>query len=132
MREDMYRDINYRMDRVYSRNSVRTASRNNYYTITIIAPLLILFAIMISLVFFISGSVKTSAQPVEPSYKYYTSIRVEKGDTLWNIANEYISDDYSDIQEYIDEVCSINHISENEIHAGEYITVPYYSSQYLE
>ena len=29
---------------------------------------------------------------------------------------------------YIDEVCSINKISQNEIHAGQYLTIPYYSS----
>ena len=29
---------------------------------------------------------------------------------------------------YIDEVCSINKISQNEIHEGQYLTIPYYSS----
>ena len=29
---------------------------------------------------------------------------------------------------YIDEVCSINKISQNKIRAGQYLTIPYYSS----
>ena len=35
---------------------------------------------------------------------------------------------YRDMNAYIDEVCSINKISQNEIHAGQYLTIPYYSS----
>lgn len=33
-----------------------------------------------------------------------------------------------DMNAYIDEVCSINKISQSEIHAGQYLTIPYYSS----
>ena len=64
---------------------------------------------------FLSGAVRTQAAPSEISCKYYTSIEVQSGDTLWSNA-------------YIDEVCSINKISQNEIHAGQYLTIPYYSS----
>lgn len=72
----------------------------------------------------------TSAQaaPAELTNKYYTSIRVEAGDTLWTIAANYITDEYKDRNEYIEEVCYINHISQNEIHAGQYLVVPYYAS----
>ena len=74
----------------------------------------------------------TQAAPAQERYKYYTSIQIDAGDTLWQIAKEYITDDYSDMHAYINEVCSINHISENEIHAGQYIVIPYYSAEYVE
>lgn len=61
--------------------------------------------------------------------KYYTSVKIESGDTLWNIASEYIDNFNISKEEYIDEVCSLNGISENEIHAGDYIVVPYYSNE---
>lgn len=86
----------------------------------------IIAVIMICSVMF--GTINTQAAPAETTNKYYTSIQIESGDTLWAIADEYITDEYSDMNEYIREVCSINHISEDEIHAGQYIVVPYYAA----
>ncbi len=77
------------------------------------------------------GSIKTQAAPAEPSFKYYTSIQLMEGDTLWSIADTYRTGEYESVQAYIDEVCSLNHIDANEIHAGQYLTIPYYSSTYL-
>lgn len=71
----------------------------------------------------------TQAAPAASTHKYYTSVQIQSGDTLWAIANNYITDEYSDMNEYIAEVCSINHIAEDEIHAGSYIVVPYYATE---
>lgn len=43
-----------------------------------------------------------------------------------------MTDEYTDITEYINEICTINHIDESDIHYGDYLTIPYYSSDYLE
>ena len=77
---------------------------------------------------FLSGAIRTQAAPSEISCKYYTSIEVQSGDTLWSIASDHITEEYRDMNAYIDEVCSINKISQDEIHAGQYLTIPYYSS----
>ena len=90
----------------------------------------VLFCSIVALVVVCSimfGTIHTQAAPAETTNKYYTSVQIESGDTLWAIANEYITDEYTDINAYIREVCSINHISEDEIHAGQYIVVPYYA-----
>ena len=89
------------------------------------AALCIAVIIVISL--FLLGSVRTQAASAEVTHKYYTSIQIDSGDTLWSIAEDYITDDYRDMNEYIEEVCSINKICGDEIHAGAYITVPYYT-----
>ena len=60
-------------------------------------------------------------------YKYYTSVEIQKGDTLLSIADKYISADYKNKQAYIEEVLEINGLSDDTIHAGQYLTVPYYS-----
>lgn len=83
------------------------------------------------LCFILLNGMHTKASPAGTSYKYYTNIRVEKGDTLWNIAEIYMTEEYPDINTYIKEVCSINHIREDDIRCGQYITVPYYSGEYL-
>ena len=63
-------------------------------------------------------------------YKYYTSIQVEEGTTLWDIADEYASSEYEDLEAYIKEVRKINHLNKDTIYAGKYLCIPYYSSEY--
>lgn len=91
-----------------------------------------LFCSIIAVFMFCSilfGTIHTQAAPAETTHKYYTSIEVESGDTLWEIAGEYISDEYSSMNEYITEICSINHISKDEIRAGQCLVLPYYSTE---
>ena len=87
-----------------------------------IIALVMIFSIMFS-------TINTQAAPSQATNKYYTNIQIHSGDTLWRIASEYITDDYADMNEYMDEICSINHISRDEIKAGTYIVVPYYAIQ---
>ena len=86
----------------------------------------------IALVLMLFGVIRTQAAPAEPSYKYYTSIQVQSGDTLWGIADTYMTEEYTGVSAYIDEICSINHITADDIHAGQYLTIPYYSDVYLQ
>ena len=62
-------------------------------------------------------------------YKYYKSICIEEGDTLWDIAGEYTEGTGMDRDEYIQEICDLNGIYSEEIHAGDYIIVSYYSDE---
>ncbi|MEG0215642.1 MAG: LysM peptidoglycan-binding domain-containing protein [Hungatella sp.] len=66
---------------------------------------------------------------VPPRTRYYQSILIEDGDSLWSISKKYMGDDPADynmsIQEYIDQLKQINGLSEDTIHAGQYLTVVY-------
>ena len=73
------------------------------------------------------NALASSDKDIASYNKYYVSIRVESGDTLWTIADEYIDGFNIDKDDYIKEICKINEISKNDIHAGDYIVVPYYS-----
>ena len=64
------------------------------------------------------------------SFKYYTDIEVEYGDSLWSIAQEYCDSHYGSIFEYMNEVRSINHIKGDIIKEGQLLVVPYYSGEY--
>ena len=62
------------------------------------------------------------------SYKYFTSIQVETGDTLWSIAEEYADDiHYDSNSEYINEVKAMNNLGNDDIISGQYLIIPYYS-----
>ncbi|MCI9072163.1 MAG: LysM peptidoglycan-binding domain-containing protein [Lachnospiraceae bacterium] len=67
------------------------------------------------------------------SYKYYTSIQIAPGDTLWSLADKYADKaHYSSQNQYIAEVMSINHLTGQEIYSGNYLILPYYSSEYVK
>lgn len=61
-------------------------------------------------------------------YKYYTDIRVGRGDTLWGIAQQYMTDEYKNPAAFIREIKEINNIG-SEIQYGQYLTIPYYSDE---
>ena len=75
------------------------------------------------------NSIDTSAND---GFKYYTSVTVEAGDSLWDIADNYMDGHYADRDSYIAEVRSINHLDEaGTITIGQTLIVPYYSSEYV-
>lgn len=91
-----------------------------------------LATICVILVFAVShNSLKSNANS---GFKYYTSITVEAGETLWELADEFMDyDHYKNKSSYIAEVQSINHLSEDAvITAGQMLIVPYYSGEYVE
>ena len=58
--------------------------------------------------------------------KYYTSIEVSVGDSLWSIAEEYMDAGNQSVYDYIDEIKEINGLKSDQIRAGEYLMVSYY------
>ena len=67
-------------------------------------------------------------------FKYYTQVTVAYGETLWDLSDDYIDyEEYKDKTEYIEEVQSINHLSEEDsIRAGQTLIVPYYSYDFVK
>lgn len=80
-----------------------------------------------------SVSYKALSSNANDGFKYYTGVTVEVGESLWDLAEEYMdSTHYSNCESYIDEVCSINHLAdENAITAGQLLILPYYSQEYV-
>lgn len=89
----------------------------------------IILIIIVSVVIILSSSIHIFAKSSNNAtyHKYYTSIQIQPGDTLWSIADEYISSINIDKKDYISEICNLNNISEDNIHSGQYIIVAYYS-----
>ncbi|MEY8426244.1 hypothetical protein AALA00_00700 [Lachnospiraceae bacterium 46-15] len=71
----------------------------------------------------------SASKPQRTSYKHYKIIRIDANETLWDIANIYMSEEYRSIYEYIREVKEINSIDGSNILYGQRLLVPYYSSE---
>lgn len=96
--------------------------------ITLIASLFIIIVVSISL---ISFSTEANDMEHQPSYKYYKSIEVAKGDTLWSIAKSNIDFRYyKSTYDYVNEVQKINSLTSDNIVAGSHIIIPYYSTDF--
>lgn len=81
---------------------------------------------------FFSFKTKAQSETEEIAYKYYKSIIVESGDTIWDYAKEYAHEDYYDSYEsYIKEVIRINAMTDDSIQSGQYLIIPYYSYEFV-
>lgn len=110
-------------------NRLRRQKRVRRNFTMLIAFLLIVIAAISIL--FMSFSTQANDFEHQPSYKYYKSIEVSKGDTLWSIANDNIdSEHYKNTYEYINEVKKMNSLTSDKIVSGSYIIIPYYSSEF--
>lgn len=98
--------------------------RQNKLRIWLLGTVLLVFMVVCSVLFFTKT---VTAQRDGNRTKLATSIEVKQGDTLWSIASNYITDEYDDMNEYIEEIKVSNGMATDTIHAGNYIIVPYYA-----
>lgn len=108
--------------RNFYRSSIRTIRRN---------ALAVAVCISLSCALFLSIGIITTKAAVknnEPRTKQVVSMKIQKGDTLWSIAKEYITAEYDDMNEYIREIKTSNGLVSDTIHEGAYLIIPYYSS----
>ena len=122
----------YHQGNTYRRSRSRKVQRSfQFHKFVMFIVFTLLIAFLCGITF---GSMFASAQTTEEkaqdTFKYYKTITVESGDSLWEIASENISDEYDSMDDYIAEVCSINGLDSTQIHAGRSLTVPYYSAEF--
>lgn len=74
-------------------------------------------------------SIQTNAKDVPDvlEIKYYTSIMIETGDTLWTIATKYMGGHYESEADYVEEVMRMNALKDDTIYAGQHLVIPYYA-----
>ena len=92
----------------------------------------ICISISLMLVIICSGIIIANAavsdDTISDQNKYYTSISIEKGDTLWSIASNYVSGPKT-ISNYVNELKEINNLQTDCIYQGQNLIVYYYSSE---
>lgn len=105
----------------------RPINRRVYFNTAVISCIAI-FCVIFSSIIIVKAN-GTSA-PIHAEYKYYTSIDIEKNDTLWSIANKYAySSDNNTVANYVNDLKKINNISTDCIYQGQKLIVYYYSDE---
>ncbi|MFV0529672.1 MAG: LysM peptidoglycan-binding domain-containing protein [Lachnospiraceae bacterium] len=69
----------------------------------------------------------SSVGSAEGRNKYYKSILIESGDTLWDIANTYRDEHHQSVTSYISELKQMNSLRDDRLISGEYLIVSYYN-----
>lgn len=65
------------------------------------------------------------AEEKEESRLFFTSIQIQQGDSLWDIAEKYAEGSGYTVSEYVEEMKRMNGLRGDDIHAGSYLTVIY-------
>lgn len=70
-----------------------------------------------------------AGQGMEKTYeKRYTGIEVERGETVWDIAQEYVVPGYTTVDDMIQEIRFINGLDEEcSVQSGMFLMIPYYA-----
>lgn len=117
------RNINNRHN---SNKKRRLSPRQKQIIFRKICALVSLLVLTVSLTLIISGS-SSKAQAADNYNKYFKSVTIERGETLYDYADRYADFHYDSAEEYINEVAKINNINPNRIISGNNIIIPYYS-----
>lgn len=119
-------------DTYYARSLVKKRQRRKQVRRNLLL-LLISLLFIISIAFYASSFFSVaSGLENQLSYKYYKSIQISKGDTLWSIAKEHMDEHYTNTIEYIQEIKKMNSLKTDNIVSGNHIIIPYYSSEFLQ
>lgn len=82
--------------------------------------------VILALVLVLLGTSVASAKDMNTTKtKYYTSITIENGDTLWSIAEKYMYDEYDSVEEYVNDLIRINGLNGDTLYAGNNLVIVY-------
>jgi len=92
------------------------------------AALIVVMVALFLLVLLILPERTAAAENTTKEYKI-TSVQIETGDSLWSFAEEFYTEEFSSIYQYITEIKRMNGLSSDTLYAGNYLLIPYYTAQ---
>ncbi len=81
-------------------------------------------------VFFVSAHESISSD--QAVYKYYKSIEIQPGDTLWEIAEETMTSEYDSVPEYVEVLKEMNSLKSDDIEAGQHLIIAYNDTEFIK
>lgn len=87
--------------------------------------MVILVSIALFVLFLFTGAAKVRAFEMQSERVTYRSVRIEMGDSLWSICEQYGKEDPQGTEAFMKKVTSLNQICQDAtIHAGNYLIIP--------
>ena len=86
--------------------------------------LVLIVSVIMAFVLFTTHADAESSREV---YTYYTSYKIQPGDTLWTIADQFMGPDFTAKDDFINNIKKLNHISGDDITSGKYLIIEYSS-----
>lgn len=118
-------------ERNYTKASKSRRNRSNMKRVTVLCFTTVFIIFAACAVFgnlIISAHGDRTEEPV--NFKYYKSIEIQKGDTLWDIAEAYITEDYQSVAEYVADLKEMNSLKSDSIEAGQYLMIAYNDTEF--
>lgn len=103
-------------------------NKMSYFYLGKAAALLVIMVALFLLVLLILPEKTAAAENITKDYQI-TSVQIKNGDSLWSMAEEYYSEEFSSIYEYISEIKRMNGLSSDTLYAGNYLLIPFYAEQ---
>ena len=91
-----------------------------------LVALVVFMTALFLLVLFILPERTAAAGDTSSSRYQITSVLIEEGDSLWSLASEYYTEEFSSVPAYLTEIKRMNGISSDTLYAGNYILIPQY------
>lgn len=115
-----------RIERMRHRHRVQRIRRIRRNCILCVLTLFMITGLTLSI-----SVLRSTAQDKDAviTYKYFTSVTVEYGDTLYSLAEKYTEGYDMELSDYVEEVMNINHLDDEDIRSGQNLIVPYFSEE---
>ena len=97
-----------------------------YIFIGKLAALILVMVALFLVVLFVLPERTASAGDSSFGTYTITSVQIEEGDSLWSLASEYFTEEFSSVSNYITEIKRMNGLSSDTLYAGSYILIPQY------
>ena len=115
----------------YERALIKRMNRQKEVRRNVIMLVVSLILVIVCVCFVFGFSAQAHDIHESVSYKYFKSIYIEEGDSLWSIGQEYADEHYASVVAYINEVKQMNSLESDSIKTGSYLIVPYYSTKFI-
>lgn len=88
--------------------------------------ILVIMVALFLMVLFILPERTASANNASDGTYTITSVKIEEGDSLWSIAKNHYTDEFSSLSDYISEIKRLNGLSSDTVYIDSYLLVPQY------
>lgn len=85
--------------------------------------LIVIAAVLCIILFTNSNVIRADGDAAPERTRYYETITIKAGDTLWSIASEYRTSEYKDNRDYVEDLMYVNSLDSEYITAGQNLII---------